>query len=300
VEGKRVKYDSNAMLRRPGYNAPDGAYTVQERYGLWLCKDFIPIQRKNEWVTTKGNEFTKLHGFLNCQGLRLTANRGSIENTPAEILQDIEEVSRRLYKDITESDDWLQLDYLEEEAEGYNTIERERKSFSLRVDRAQRANICSHQGLVLVEPKRESGVHGLVVQLMTVEPELFPFSIVDYDTHEGIDILVKQRDDLSLGKSRLYYVEFKFILSRGFNHSFENLHSVICWDTALKNGDVIKDINREERKIEIISPAEPNDYTRYYLDNPRKAHKIEVYVLKYYLVQKLGLVFRPRTESDLS
>ncbi|MBV8808202.1 MAG: hypothetical protein JO033_05965 [Acidobacteriaceae bacterium] len=71
VEGKRVKYDSNPMLRRPGYNAPEGAYTVQDRYGLWLCKVFIPIQRKNEWITTKGSEFTKLHAFFNCQALRL-------------------------------------------------------------------------------------------------------------------------------------------------------------------------------------------------------------------------------------
>ena len=34
VEGKRVKYDSNPMLRRPGYSAPEGAYTIQDRYGL--------------------------------------------------------------------------------------------------------------------------------------------------------------------------------------------------------------------------------------------------------------------------
>jgi hypothetical protein len=102
VEGKRVKYDSNPMLRRPGYNAPEGAYTVQDRYGLWLCKDFIPIQRKNEWITTKGSEFTKLHAFFNCQALKLTANRGSVDNTPAEILQDIEFVVRRIYQELTE------------------------------------------------------------------------------------------------------------------------------------------------------------------------------------------------------
>jgi hypothetical protein len=64
VEGKRVKYEYNPMLRRSGYAAPEGSYTVQERYGVWLCKDFIPVQRKNEWVTTKGSEFTKLHAFL--------------------------------------------------------------------------------------------------------------------------------------------------------------------------------------------------------------------------------------------
>ena len=80
------------MIRRSGYNAPAGAYTIQERYGLWLCKDFMPIQRKNEWITTKGSEYTKFHAFINCQDLRLTANRGSIENTPSEVLQDLMDV----------------------------------------------------------------------------------------------------------------------------------------------------------------------------------------------------------------
>lgn len=73
IEETKVKYSYNPMIRRSGYNAPIGAYTVQERYGLWLCKDFIPIQRKNEWITTKGSEYTKFHAFINCQDLRLTA-----------------------------------------------------------------------------------------------------------------------------------------------------------------------------------------------------------------------------------
>ena len=174
VEGKRVKYDSNPMLRRPGYNAPEGAYTVQDRYGLWLSKDFIPIQRKNDWITTKGSEFTKLHAFVNCQALKLTANRGSVDNTPAEILQDVEKVVRNCYQAITESDEWLQLNYLEEEAEGYNTVEKERKNFALRIDKANKSNIAAYKNIVLVEPKRESGVQSLVVQLLTVEPGLFP------------------------------------------------------------------------------------------------------------------------------
>lgn len=299
VEGKRVKYDNNPMLRRPGYGAPEGAYTVQERYGLWLCKDFIPIQRKNEWVTTKGSEYTKLHAFLNCQALKLTANRGSVENTPAEVLQDVEAVARRIYDELTEGDEWLQLSYLEEEADTYNTVEKEKKNFSLRVDKANGAKIASYKGIGLVEPKRESGVHSLVVQLMAIEPQLFPFAIVDYDTLEGIDVVVKSNDAVPVHGSRLYYVEFKYLLGTAFNHSFENLHSIICWDTELKHGDIVKDINREERKLSIIAPAASGDYTRYFLENPRKAHRIEVYVLKDYLCQKLKIEFRPRTSADI-
>jgi hypothetical protein len=189
VEGRKVKYESNPMLRRSGYAPPQGSYTVQDRYGLWLCKDFIPIQRSNSWVTSKGSEYTRLHAFFNCQGLKLTANRGSIENTPAEVLQDIEEVVRTLYKEITESDEWLMLDYLEDAAEGYNTTEREKKNFELRRKKVNQSNVATFMDTLLVEPKRESGVHALVVQLLTLKPDLFDFSILDYDTHEGIDVL---------------------------------------------------------------------------------------------------------------
>ena len=54
IEGNKIKQSYNKMLTRPGYRAPEGAYTVQQRYGVWLCKDFIPIQRKNEWIAFKG------------------------------------------------------------------------------------------------------------------------------------------------------------------------------------------------------------------------------------------------------
>lgn len=47
LEGNKVKQDSNPMLRRSGFQAPNGAYTVQERYGIWLCKDFLILYSKS-------------------------------------------------------------------------------------------------------------------------------------------------------------------------------------------------------------------------------------------------------------
>ncbi len=48
--------------------------------------------------------------------------------------------------------------------------------------------------------------------------------------------------------------------------------------------------------MRILSPADEKDYTHFYLDNPRKAHKIEVFVLKHYLKEKLNIEFKHRTE----
>ena len=58
----------------------------------------------------------------------------------------------------------------------------------------------------------KSGVYALMLQLMMIEPELFPFEIVDYNTNTGIDILVKERNLLTLEQSRISYLELKKIL----------------------------------------------------------------------------------------
>nr|WP_294037312.1 ATP-binding protein [uncultured Ruminococcus sp.] len=302
VEGTKVKYGYNKMITRSGYTAPPGAYPVRDRYGIWLCKDFMPIQKKNEWITSKGNEYLKFHAFINCQELRLTANRGSVDNTPSEVLMDLQEVVVSLYNEITQSSDWMEMEWLESEVEAYNTVEKERKAFKRRIDKVNRGRIADYKGIHLIEPQSESGVFSIYMQLSSLEPDIFPFAIVDYDTHDGIDVIVKAKDDMPIKSSKLFYVEFKNYLDKKFNHTFINLHSIICWDinsNVLKHNEEVKDIDNQPRTLKIIPPADEGDYTRYYLDSLRSDRKIEVFVLKYYLKEKFGIDFTPRTADSI-
>lgn len=282
------------MLRRQGYVAPNGAYTVQERYGLWLCKDFIPIGRKNEWITSKGSEFTKFHAFLNCQHLSLTANRGSVANTPSDVLWDIREEVQKLYDEIISGDDWREMEWLESEANAYVTSEKEKRDFQWRADRAVKSNVAQFQSSMLVEPSRESGVYALLIQLGVLQPDLFAFAIVDYDTHSGIDVVAKLRDQTPVGQADLFYVELKFFFEAQMNHSFSNMRYVVCWDTEIKHGGKVTDLAGEERTLH-VAPADPKagNYTGYFLKRDFK-QDIEVFVLKDYLREKLDLEFRPR------
>lgn len=299
LEGNRIKYDYNEMLKRSGYSAPKGAYTVQERYGLWLCKDYMPIQRKNEWITKKGSEYTKFHAFINCQELKLTANRGSIENTPSEVLKDIRSAVQKIYEKILESDEWFDVTYLEDEADAYNTREKEDKDYAKRIALVNKAKIATYKGLHLVEPQKEQGVFSLYMQIAQKEPDLFPFTIIDYDTHSGIDVIVKENNpSLPLSRDNLFYVEFKFLLERNFNHSFTHLKNIICWDIKLSNNEEISDVSKAKRVLKIIPPETEEDYTRYFLDDARDGIKIEIFVLKTYLKEKLGIDFTPRTIND--
>ncbi len=297
VEGKNIKYSYNKMLRRQGYVAPEGSYTIQDRYGLWLCKDYIPIQKKNEWIITKGSEFTKFHAFFNCQKLKLTANRGSIDNTNHEIMKDIESVARRIYESITVDDDYSILEWLEEQVKGYTTKEKEKKEYTKRLKTAYRQNICFYKNHKLVEPELESGVYALIIQLNVIEPDLFPFEIIDYNTNTGVDILVKEANELTLEKSRVMYVELKKNLDKQFNHSFEYIHTIICWDTKIKDNDEIMDLGRNKRIMKIVNPDKEIKFTRYYLTDNKGGNNIKVFVLKDFLKQKLGIDFRPASNK---
>ena len=291
VEGDRVKRSMNPMLRGRGRQPVAGSYTVQERYGLWISKDYIPVQRKNEWITSRGSEFTKFHAFLNCQALSLTANRGSIENTHSELIDSLEKVARATFNDIVATDEWSEMEYLDEQASAYNTEEKERKAYSRRTKAAKILKTLTYKGIKLVEPRYENGVYSLFVTLQTLEPDIFPFEIVDYDTHSGIDVIAKTRDNVDVSQSMLRYVEFKHTLSSTFNHSFKYLHSIVCWKTMLQHDGVIEDIAGSERKMIVTPQASETGYTRYMLDDPQQPHKIEVFVLETYLKEKLGLVF---------
>lgn len=300
LEGKHVKYGYNKMVRRQGHQAPKGAYKIKDRYGLWLCKDFIPIQHKNDWVPTRGSEWTRLHAFVNCQKFSLTANRGSVENTPSEILDDLRAEVIDIYNQIIESDDWRDFEWLESEAAAYRTVEKEKKDFKWRLKRINNANVASLEQQILVEPKRESGVFAIFLQLSILKPDLFPFKILDYDTHEGIDVIVKSDSTTPIVNAELFYVEFKHTLTRNFNHAFDNLHSVVCWDTDIRHDQTVECLGGvEQRKMTIVAPENDGDHTRYFLENPRKAHRIEVFVLKDYVRQKLDLEFRPRTNESV-
>lgn len=299
IEGNRVKLDHNPMIRRQRAQNAAGSYTVAERYGLWICKDFIPIQRKNEWVNYKGSEFIKLHAFFNCQGLKLTANRGSIDNTPTEILYNIQREVNDIYDEITNGDDWANLEWLEDETDSFKTAEKEQKDFDRRLKKIRTANIASYKGYTFVEPRRESGVYAILLQLQMLETDLFPFYIIDYDTHSGIDVIVKGDRTQPIHTSKLFYVEFKHFLTNDYNHSFKNTYNIVCWDTTVKHNDILKDLSKEERVMQITPPDKEGGYTKYFLCRQGSAINIEVYVLKDYLKEKLGMEFRPRTVKDV-
>lgn len=300
LEGDQAKRIINPMLHEKWKEWRDGEYNVEDRYGLWLCKDFIPVARKNNWVAER-SEWTKYHAFVNCQDLRLTANRSNIDNTPNADLDAIQKTVERVFKERITSDPKFQR-YQEEleKQQQYRNANAEESDFEKRKKAALKKKAASFKNLTLLEPRQEGGVFSIVMQLLAVKPDLFGFSIVDYDTAFGYDLLVTQDTALDLNRAALRFVEMKFELQRDFNHSFSKLAAVICWDTKLANEDPVEDLSGARRKMKITSPKVDTTlrYQKYMLVSDTEQHNIEVFVLADFLKEALGCEFRLRAQSQ--
>ena len=297
IEGDEAKRAYNPMVRFRGRVPEYGMYKVEDRYGLWACKDFIPIERYNEWLGLGKRLETKYHAFVNCQDFRLTANRGDIANTPPDLLSAITNTVRRIFEEeILGSREYQEYEEAAELEEQYQTADQERKDYDRRRSRARTKKVCEYRGVKLLEPGVEMGVVALFNMMTAIEPALFPFRVLDYDTKRGYDALVAQQVPHDLSRETIYFIEYKYMLTGEFNHSFDHLTAVICWDCNLGDGNEVTDIKNSRRRLRISAPSTENDYTKYMLVSARERHNIEVFVLKDYLREKLGIEFRPQAE----
>jgi hypothetical protein len=302
LEGDQAKRQYNQMLHEKWQTWREGEYNVEDRYGLWVCKDFIPVTRKNGWVAER-SEWTKYHAFVNSQDFRLTANRSNMDNTPGADLASIQKTVERVFKERIKPDAKYRK-YQEEldKQQLYKNAEAEERDFERRKKAAMGRKVAEYKGLTFVEPRQEGGVFSIVMQLLAIQPELFGFAVVDYDTAFGYDLLVTHDTALDLNRAALRFVEMKYELQREFNHSFGKLAAVICWDTKLANEDVVRDITNAARTMKITSPKSDSSlrYQKYMLVSDTVSHNIEVFVLKDFLSEYLGMEFRPRTKAHLS
>ncbi len=293
IEGNRVKYEYNPMVRRQRYQAPQGAYKVAERYGIWICKDFIPADRVNVLLPGKGTEFLKFHAFFNCQGIRLSADRTSIGPTPPDIRVAIEEQILDLVKEIFEDEGVAALlEQLDEAEFGERTEEQEKKDYARRVKQAKNAASAIFKNVDLREPQRELGVVALLAQLLAVEPSLFPFRVVDWNNAEGFDLLARDTSELGFEDASKFYVECKHWLTGTFNHSLNNVKYIVCWNSDLDNEAIVTAVGGDTRKMVIKPKGLERPSTQFFLSREDAPNNIEVFVLRRLLEERLNITFQ--------
>jgi hypothetical protein len=295
VEGDRVKRAYNPMIRER-IRSDSAKYKVADRYGVWLCKDFIPIQQVNEWISgfgTGSNSFVLLHGFVNCQTLKLTANRGSIANTDPKVTTELHKTVQRLIaeidKDLHKNGLYTLLQWQTES----RTLDQEKAEFDRRTKAIERRKTANFEGRVFLEPRNESELFGLLVAIYSIRPDIFEFEPLDYNTTRGIDIIARNKTSSRVADSKFWYVELKYQLKDSFNHAFKNLRWIVCWDfeKSVRESSEFRSIEETDVR-RLKTHKDDQGKVSYFLDNPGTATKIQVVRLEQFLRDRLGIEFR--------
>ena len=290
IEGEAARREYNDMLRRQGKPRRPGDYLSEERYGLWLGCDFVPVQRFNSWVSER-SEYTRMHAFVNCQDLHLTANRASVENTSQALLLDIEETVRKVFEErIEATEDYIKFHDELQSIERHRHAKKEGDDYKRRLKRLESKEVVKIKDVELYSPKTETDLIALVSSIQALLPDLLPFAIRDYDSRFGFDGLATRNKDLAITETRHLFVEFKLELKKDFNHTFEHLEAILCWSSRVKDGDEVVDLAGRKGSYAITSGQDGKKVR--FIVVPGSARNVEVVVFKEVLEQR-GIKFRP-------
>jgi Histidine kinase-, DNA gyrase B-, and HSP90-like ATPase len=302
VEGDSAKREANNMLLRPGkkatlapYPYESARYAVNTRYGIYVCKDYTPIQRVNEHFAER-SEWAKWHAFINCQSFHLTANRASVENTPADLLDAIYSTAKRnIDERIINSNEYEEFARRVKIENGRRKADREKKEVHRRLKEYQTKNkfqvSLDGKTLKFTEPRSEQAVVWLAARLSLVWPDIFPLlNVIDIDSHFGYDLLILQKNQLT-NTDEPAFVELKHELrdKDDFNHAFDHLAGIICWSSKLTVDDEIIDIQDKKRIFKKSLPTPERKYTKFFLTDPEGGRNIEVIILEFFMKEKLSM-----------
>lgn len=253
LEGYETKRKYDILLSKRGRTRTELIHTDGERYGLWVCKGGIPVEKVDDWIEGgKGSgTYTYMQAFIDCDDFQLTANRGSIQNSDIEKIEIIKAQLNTILNDNRIKSLMNERSEMEQLEKQILSIDNDRKELTSRNKLAlQKKSILLPDGTKLLEPSKlktgysESETLILLIQLMTLYPKLFSFKLLDYNTNKGIDFVV----DVN-GTPK--YIELKGTLSKKINHPFKYIDRFLCYDIDLKVDDIVSDMEDFETKFTI-------------------------------------------------
>lgn len=254
--------------------------------GLWLCKDFIRIERNNEILESvfKGQYYYRsLLFFANCQHFDLTANRNNIRTDQEEY-----ELALKGIKNYFEefwNDDFVKKYFekkrVEEERKQQEENNKRQEDKKERAQQARKERLNRYRGRssliannltnpIIKEPQNEAETALLLQAMISSKHPGIDFVIGDYNASLGVDLIVEQLDkDIPTQK----WAELVFSLDKLYqwSHPHETYHYVICYQ--LGNIKEIQEFNNGQ-KSKLVPKDALGKYTLLV-----GAESIDVYVL---------------------
>ncbi len=257
-----------------------------EMMGLWLCKDFIRVERNNSIIENVfGGQYyyRSMLIFANCQQFDLTANRNNIRSDQEEYDLAIEAIKRFVqeindasdtsaYFEAKKEEDETKEQKKQEEIEAKRKAEKKGKLEQRLNEYKGRPDLKAPNvvGAPIKEPKSEAETSLLLQAMISSGHPGIEFRIGEYKTSQGTDLLVEYKNK---GIPSFAWAEIVVTLENLFAwwHPPEGIHKVICWEL----GNVReKQSFRDGREAKLTKKG----HGRYHLDIGKDS--IEVYVLR--------------------
>ena len=225
--------------------------------GLWLCKDFIRIERDNkilEDIFGGQYYYRNMLLFANCQEFDLTANRNNVRRNDQEFeiaVAGIQKMCGHIWKNeftkryfITKKREEEQASEQEKkrrEAERVAQRESEREE---RINRYKGRPTFKWAGLErapIKEPANEAEAALLLQAMITSRHPGIDFVIGDYNTSRGVDMVIETTDKQI---RNIEWAEIVFSLDNLFkwDHPPGGYHKVVCYELGgIKEKQVFQD-----------------------------------------------------------
>lgn len=257
VEGHRRQRET---YREATWQNHAGLFTFEERFGLWLCRDFIPVCQRNDLlrqaVDLAGRnklryELDSVRNwqvFVNVQSFLPTANRGSISNQAEYDDRIVKALAATVERALASPDfrDWidrLRAATLNRRRDNEVSWMTERRDAIQKWYQAKaKPDAVEPMAIAALEKHDDSdsllmrapGSEQEVVYLYALLSGRFrmPLHVLEYDAAQGIDAVALLREP-SLVASRPSHarVEFKREVSanNSIKHFFEAIDVILCW-----------------------------------------------------------------------
>jgi hypothetical protein len=229
-EGVKVELDALVLIL--GDEARSFIPDTYRDTGIWLCKDFMMIERNNKiWEVAAGGQYyyRSFLAFANCQQFDLTANRNDVRQDEAYELA-VGGITR--YLTTIWKDPFVQGFFSTKSAED-NSSKRS-KAISEMDKRLQdyekRPRLDAGvkvPGMLARIPQNEAETLLVLQAMISANIKSVDFAIGEYSAQRGTDAIIEFTDK---GVARTGWLELVHELSNLFvwNHNLDRIQKIVC------------------------------------------------------------------------
>lgn len=211
--------------------------TFKSRFGLYLCKDFIPVVNRSDLL--KEDNYHHYHLLLNSQNFELTADRNNLSNDDSpEIKWIFEEFDKIVSDQIKAISNQTYFRIRKEEESAFAQKEKLKELIKRKLNYNNIPDLNNCDLPIIKKPDNEAQLTILFSGLLSKYGDKYfsGLKIGHYSARSTTDLICIDKNN------NLVLVELEYKLSNLFKqgHPFDTFDYVICWEVDLEINETEK------------------------------------------------------------